>query len=211
MTLAMALPSALAVACAEPKAPTALEEAVGPWFNFTNGPANPGKSVVVRGTVPVLWIGTDEERDLVSVNGSVPLDPSESFSCGGPPDFDILAFQDVIASESVRSHSVMENPRQHIYPGIDNFFNQPTFCDALTQPRLAAGVGDYFRLTGNCVFGQCDKGADSFGWVAQGTLSDLVNGGLVRYTEEQRSVTAPGTGVFRVVVENIRLTPVGQP
>ena len=115
-----------------------------------------------------------------------------------------------MTSGRVVSHAIIENPTQHIYAGIENFFSQGSLCDALLLPRVAEGIGDHFRFNSNCVFGQCDKGARTDGWRAQGTL-DLVNGGQVRYTEEQRIVFNPQTGEFKVLLENIRLTPIGKP
>jgi len=53
-------------------------------------------------------------------------------------------------------------------------------------PRVAEGIGDHFRFNTNCAFvAPCDKPSGTDGWRARGTLTDLVNGGKVRYTEEQ--------------------------
>jgi hypothetical protein len=206
----------LVFACSEQNMPTALnDEELTPSFNFTNGPVHPGNSVVFRGTVPVFWIGTDPARDLVSVNGLGTHDPSQSLPCGGAVDFDIWEFQDALASGLLVSHAVIHDPTQHIYAGIANFFSQASLCDALLLPRVAEGLGDHFRFNDNCVFGVCDNGAPRNGWTqgwrARGKLADLVNGGQVRYTETQRVVYNVGTGQFRVLVENIRLTPIGKP
>jgi hypothetical protein len=206
------------VACGEvtePVAPEATElNPAAPAFNFSNGPAHPGNSVVLRGGVPVIWLGTDPARDLLSVNGLGALDPAQSWPCqfpaGEPPD--ILEFQNAVTSGAVRSHAVIENPTQHIYAGLANFGSQPTFCDALKLPRVAEGIGDHFRFDTSCSFvAPCDKGARTEGWRAQGTLTDLVNGGPVRYTEEQRVVFNLQTGELRILVEDIRLTPIGGP
>jgi hypothetical protein len=201
---------ALVFACSEQNTPTALnDEALTPSFNFTNGPAHPGNSVVFRGGVPVFWIGTDPARDLLSVNGLGTLDPSQGWICDGAEGFDIWEFQDAVTSGRLVSHAVIENPTQHIYAGIASFFSQASFCDALMLPRVAEGIGDHFRYNTNCW--TCDKRTGTDGWRARGKLADLVNGGQVRYTEEQRIVFKPQTGEFKVLVENIRLTPIGKP
>jgi hypothetical protein len=206
------------VACGEvtePVAPEATElNPSAPAFNFSNGPPHPGKSVVFRGGVPVIWIGTDPARDLLSVNGLGTLDPSQSWPCvfpaGEPPD--ILEFQNAVTKGGITSHAVMENPTQHIYAGLANFGSQPTFCDALKLPRVAEGIGDHFRFNTNCSFdAPCDRGVRTEGWRARGTLTDLVNGGKVRYTEVQRVHIDPETGDVKVLVENIRLMRIGKP
>jgi hypothetical protein len=79
-------------------------------------------------------------------------------------------------------------------------------------PRVAEGIGDHFRLNTSCSWiAPCDKGRITDGWRARGTLADLVNGGQVRYTEEQRYFFNPQTGELKILVENIRLTPIGKP
>jgi len=206
----------LLVACTDVQSPEIEQQ---PQFNFSNGPADPGNSVVGRNSFPTPFIGTDPVRDLVSVNGLGTLDPSQSWVCGGAEDFDIVEAQLVVSKQasddvSLRTLWVIENPTQHIYAGIDNFFSlllQNGFCDAVSLPRLAEGIGAEFRLTGNCLFNVCDQTAATGGVTAHGTLDDLVNGGKTNYSEEQRFVDNFDTGERRSLVENIRLTHIGKP
>jgi hypothetical protein len=182
-----------------------------PQFNFSNGPANPGNSVVFRGAGPAIWISTDPARDLVSVNGLGTLDPSQSFVCGGAEWFDIIEFQNAVTSRGLRLNAVVQNPTQHIYAGIANFFSQASFCDALSLPRVAEGIGDHLKLNDNCNGGGCDQNAATGSLRARGTLADLVNGGQMRYTEAQHFVFNFKTGEVKWVAQNIRLTSIGTP
>lgn len=197
----------LVVACTDVQSPAIDQQ---PQFNFSNGPPNPGNSVVLRGAGPAIWIGTDPARDLVSVNSLGTLDPSQSFVCSGTEGFDITEFQNAWSSGGKRLNAVVQNPTQHIYAGIANFFSQPSFCDALSLPRVAEGIGDFFRLGDNCN-GYCDQNVATGSIRAQGTLSDLVNGGQTHYTEVQRGLFNFNTGEVTWVVEDIRLTPIGKP
>ena len=173
---ALVLLTAFAVGCGEQKVPTAATEQVPEVsFNFLNGPANPGNSIVFRDGVPFLFLGVDPARDLVSLNGLGVLDPTQSELCVGGSTFDIIEFQNAITNGSFRDLGTYENPTQHIYEDAANFFSQATFCDAVSLPRVAEGIGDNFVTTDNCLFG-CARGANAFGWRAQGTLDDLVNG-----------------------------------
>jgi len=198
----------LLVACTDVQSPEIEQQ---PLFNFGNGPANPGYSVVSRGGFRNVFVGGDAARDLVSVNGLGTLDPSQSVFCNGTEGVDIVDYQLVRANESLRTVWVMENPTQHIYAGIENFRSQPTFCDALSLPRVAEGIGDEFRLTQNCLADVCDQTAATGGVTAHGTLDDLVNGGKTNYSEEQRFVVNFVTGETKWLAENIRLTHIGKP
>ncbi len=155
----------------------------------------------------------------MSVNGLGTLDPSQSVVCSGAEDIDIVEFQLVLSklasgNESLRTLWVIENPTQHIYAGIDNFFSvlsQLSFCDALSLPRVAEGIGDEFKLNDNCLFGVCDQTAATGGVRAHGTLDDLVNGGKTNYSEVQRFVVNFQKGEVKWLAENIRLTSIGKP
>ncbi len=197
----------LLVACTDVQSPEIEQQ---PLFNFGNGPAHPGYSVVSRGDFPNIFVGFDAASDLVSVNGLGTLDPSQSVVCSGAEGFDIVDYQLVWANGYLRTVWVFENPTQHIYAGVDNFRSQPTFCDAVSLPRLAQGIGDEFRLTGNCFADICDQTAATGGVTAHGTLDDLVNGGKTNYSEEQRFVVNFVTGETKWLTENIRLTPIGK-
>lgn len=207
--LAVAL-SFIVGACSEQNAPTATSEvSTPPSFNFINGPSTPGNSIVFRDGVPFLWLGTDPARDLLSLNGLGVLDPTLSEFCVGGSTFDIIEFQNVSDFRSVRDVGTYQNPTQHIYEGLANWFgtlNATGPCAAVSLPRVAEGIGDGFVTTDNCLFG-CAGGANAFGWRAQGTLTDPNAGGRVRYTEEQLAVFQAGTFVG-FVVENIRLRPI---
>lgn len=191
--------------CTDLQSPTLEQQ---PQYNFSNGPALPGVSVVSRSGNPAIWIAGDGARDLVSVNGLGTLDPSNSWPCSGTEPFDIIDVQYAFTSAGNRLNAVVENPTQHIYAGVANFNSQPTLCDALSLPRVAEGIGNHFRIDGTCS-GGCDQHVATGSVRAQGTLTDLVSGGLTRYTEEQRWVYNFSTGELKWVTENIRLTPMG--
>jgi hypothetical protein len=74
-------------------------------------------------------------------------------------------------------------------------------------PRLAQGTGN-FRYTNNDFAGG-GKGGNAFGWRAEGTLDDLVNGGRARYTEEQTALFLPDGTFKEFLVENIFLRHIG--
>lgn len=86
------------------------------------------------------------------------------------------------------------------------FFEQGP-CAALQLPRLAQGTGN-FRYTNNDFAGG-GKGGNAFGWRAEGTLDDLVNGGRARYTEEQTALFLPDGTFKEFLVENIFLRHIG--
>lgn len=98
---------------------------------------------------------------------------------------------------------------QHVYDLDEGggWFEQASLCDALQLPRLAQGTGS-FRYTDNDL-PVSGNGADAFGWRAEGTLEDVVNGGRVRYNEEQTALFLPNGDFKGFLVENIFLTPIG--
>lgn len=179
--------------------------------DFAQRPANSGPFIVryeSEGFLGDIFFGVDPVRELVSVNGLGALDPSQSTLCGGSATLDILNFQEISTPSGAVVRAVQgKDVTQHIYDlneggnWFDVFFGQSP-CAALSLPRLAQGTGN-FRLHDNDVEITGER-ANAFGWRAQGTLEDLVNGGRVHYTETQTAVQLRN-GTFRFLVEKILL------
>lgn len=123
-----------------------------------------------------------------------------------------MDFQEVFSpSGAVKFFADGQNVTEHVHDAGagGGWFNQASLCDALKLPRLAQGTG-VLHYTDNNFF-VTGKAPDSFGWRAQGTLDDLVNGGQVSYREEARLIFDQTSGSFKLFVDNIRLNSIGGP
>lgn len=209
--LAAVILTAFAMGCAAEQAPLEPDPALEPAFNLTNGPATAGP-FVIRSAGQFAWVATDPARDLVSINGLGAVDPASSVFCTGTGSSDVWSIQEVIVtlgsgSPTDRALLLGRNNTQHVYSGILAFYSEPDFCAAIQRPRLAQGRGNLSSFD-NGLWG-ADPGSHSFGWAAEGVLEDLVNGGQVHYSEEQRAVFLPD-GTFKGwLVENILLHHIG--
>jgi hypothetical protein len=206
------LGAALAVGCTDQNAPTQPAHTPEINFDFTNGPSTAGPWIVRFLAGDIAWFGNDPTNGLWSINGLGSLNPADSWFCSGG---DMISWSVQLLENPATFHSLLltrENT-QHIYgpefgaaafgPSCTTFPPDPCWCDAALLDRLAQGTGNFIANTTGT------PGAFTQGWRAQGTLDDPANGGKVRYTEEQRVIW--NRSGFRVVVENIRLTPIGKP
>lgn len=208
---ATAIFAAFALGCAAEEAALEPDQALGSVFDFTNRPAAAGPFVMRRAD-QFVWVGIDPARGLLSINGLGTIDPASSVFCTGTGSLDVWSLQEVVLelggdAPTVRGLLLGRENTQHVYGDVLAFLSEPDMCAAVQLPRLAQGRGN-FRVTDNDLFGG-GPGGNSFGWAAEGILDDLVNGGQVHYTEEQRAVWLPD-GTFKgFVMENILLNPIG--
>jgi hypothetical protein len=198
---------AVAVGCNEQNAPNDVLTEPSP--STSHAPANTGPVVVMFEDYWALLGNSNEEKTLVSVIGLGVMDPSESFVCDGTATPDVFSWQ--LLFEPSGPIGVLLKGSEvtvHVY-AYDDYFDQAntTNCDRVTSPLLALGTGN-FVINDNDVFLDGTR-VNSFGWRAQGTLTDLVNGGCARYTEEQRSIWMPGDDNNVFVARNIRLHHIG--
>lgn len=168
------------VACGqvtEPAAPEVTDSnPLAPAFNFMNGPANPGNSAVMRAGLVTAFLGRDPDRGLVSVNNLGADDVSSSVFCGGDVDREVVPVQYAFDGGLLKEHWRGVGVTQHIWTQ-DDF--DTDFCNL---PPLAQGRGNYTLLDNHGKHGR------SFGWTAQGMLTDPATGQRVHYSENQRAV-----------------------
>jgi len=216
-TILLGLGAGVQFGCTDHDTPTAPAR---PAYNFVNGPGNAGPYVVrVQGPFPpgfgYFLIGIDIARNRLSVIGLGSLDPAQSSGCKPDGAFSILDIQEVFTpSGAVKFLADGQTVTQHVYAldaggGWLDVWNNTGLCDALKLPRLAQGTGVFHYTESNLSLS--GKAPDSFGWRAQGTLDDLVNGGQIRYQEEARLIFDQKSGSFRLFLDRILLSPVGGP
>jgi hypothetical protein len=190
------LAAVLAMSCTEGTAPTGAAPSAS--FDFTNGPAEPGRSGLYRTADGFLEAVDDETNRLLSLHGL--QNTLEDLDCSDPStaEFDLIA--------------------QQIRPHAGDVFNALMKADAstvqiyswddldafgcLAEPIYRGTVS--FVRTDNNLGGTTGQRANSWGWTAQGELTDLVNGGTVQYNEVARFMISPDDE-FRVVVATIKI------
>lgn len=199
----VALAMAVFVAAACDEAPPATAPATippGPTLDVTNGPANPGRSHVVRVEDRFFFLGSDPDRDLLSLNGLGVEDPSVSLLCGGADQRDVMSIQFFFNDATLHGNVSGTDVTQHVW------------TDDVTRPVLDVICNDAPLATGEGTFRLVDAqelGVEGTrGWMAHGRLADPVTGQTVLYSENQRVVIQDGEA--RWLAENIRLRWVGK-
>ena len=194
MVTALAL--LVAAACDPAPTPTApAGTAPGPALNYINGPANPGRSHVMRLEDHFAFAGSDPDRGLLSANGLGVADPALSVFCGGGVPPEIMSIQFFFNDGTLHGNVQGTDVTQHVWA---DDVTRPVLDVICNDPPLAAGRGS-FRLIDAQEFGV----EGTRGWMAQGRLADPGTGQAVLYSEEQRVVLRDG--VANWLVENIRL------
>lgn len=192
-----ALALLVAAACdLTPPATAPAEPGPAPALNYMNGPANPGRSHVVRLEDHFAFVGSDPDRELLSANGLGVADPASSVFCGGAGLPDVLSTQFFFNDGTLHGNVQGTDVTQHVWA---DDVTRPVLDVICNDTPLAAGRGS-FRLIDAQEFGV----EGTRGWMAQGTLADPGTGQAVLYSEEQRVVIRDG--VANWLVENIRLT-----
>ena len=204
------LVASLAVGCTDETAPTAATEAVaGPSFNFTNGPDNPGASIVFR-------FDNIGGNFLLTTDGELFVRHFQSddiFFCGGSQGFPNWTFNDVwqffpefpaVFRELAKSGEIPV----FIYPP----FPGGDFCDFLANDWLYKGTHTLVNPDNNFFWFLGVGDQDSFGWSAHGFVEDP-SGNRFRYTEEFRIIVHgpccdPADFTINVAVANIRVHPI---
>ncbi len=194
----------LVTACDHPFEPTASPDTT---FAAARAPAAAGRVVRFRSGF-FAFLNFDESTNLSSVIG-LPDDPAASGVpfCGGPGDFEILDWQQVLhpaGSANTRNKAGAVNV--HVYDGTP--FNAALatgdLCAAVSLPRLAEGEAR-LQYTDND-FDVTGPRANSFGWRLHGVLAGPGTGGPARYLDRLQGVLRP-TGAFDFTVNEVRLTP----
>lgn len=194
-----ALALLLSAAC-EQEPPTApADPGPAPVMDFTNGPANPGHSHVLRVEDRFLFVGSDPDRELLSVNGLGVDDPASFVLCGGTGLPEVMSIQSFFNDATLHGNVSGTDVTQHVWAFDGTRDVLDLICD---DTPLAAGRGD-FRLIDAQEFGV----EGTRGWMAQGRLTDTGTGQTVLYSENQRVVIRDGQANW--VAEEIRLTWVG--
>jgi hypothetical protein len=163
---------------------------------------------VIRFSDQFAFFIVDSEHGLVSFHGT-----NLSFAqiCSGVPfEFDPLRIQ-FINTPTGAIHALFSGAEHHvvIYPA--NGWPNPEHiglgdCPALaTLPVLASGTAHLIRTDNDITV--AGRGADAFGWTAEGVLYGPT-GGKLRYSETVRALVEPGGGDVRTLELDIRLVPI---
>lgn len=203
----------LVIGC-EQSPPTAVPQ-VGPSFNFSNGPANPG--IVLRTDRNDFFFFVDDKSLLVAFGstGDGPF-PCATSTVLTPGDLqrivrDPSSGTDPDAFPELRLF-VADELFMFVYDwtGMPN----PFTCDfILNGPRIAEGTARLVN-TDNDFFAFLRDDAprtNSFGWQAHGTLQDLLNGGQVRFSGHVRIAFRPAEPDDEVLVVQDKVTLVPDP
>jgi hypothetical protein len=194
------LGAAVTLACSD-RAPQPL---VGPRpaFDFTNGPASPGESGILRFNDLWLEVISDPVAGFKTIHG---LPGSVDDFCDGLGAIDEASIQ-VKTQSAGEVNSLVFNHAQDVQvfayiPG--------RICLTLRGVTpVARGTVNWRRTDNNLTPTGTEGGrADSFGFTSEGTL-DAAGGGQVRYSDELRLVINPRTNELSVKVSNIGLTPI---
>lgn len=192
----MALALLLSAACDQVPPTVPADPGPAPVMDFTNGPANPGQSHVMRVEDLFVFVGTDPERDRLSANGLGVDDPASSIFCGGASLPEVMSIQFFFNDETLHGNVSGTDVTQHVWAFDGTRGVLDVICN---DTPLVAGTGN-FRLVDAQEFGV----EGTRGWMAQGELSDTGTGQTVLYSENQRAVIRDGH--VNWVTEEIRLT-----
>lgn len=191
----------LAVAsCTERTAPT---DATPPTsFGFINGPASPGNSGIFR--FQDTWIDAifDFDAGLLLIIG---LRNTVTDLCNDLGDADFMDFQ-LKPHDLGEQNSLIVNRNASVQILAIPAVSQGDFCaDFAGAPVLYSGTGSFHRTDNNLTPTGTEGGrANSFGFTSQGLLTDLVNGGTVRYSGAVRLLISP-KNEFKEVVSRITI------
>lgn len=185
-TFGAVLTAGLVCACGGAEAPTSVGAMFAtPTYNYTNGPAGPGASGVIRFTDGIGFFVTDYVRGFTAFHGSSTT--VAEFCSGTPPVPDDLSIQ-LIADPAGALHALFTAPDHHvqIYPA-----SPPGCAHWASLPLLAKGQARLIRTDNDLI----DAGprANAFGWQAMGVLTDPATGTPFQYSEIVR-VLVPTSG-----------------
>jgi len=157
--------------------------AVAPAFSFSNGPGTPGRSPVIRVEGRNAFFIVDDARGIMSFHGQ---NVTLAEFCAGERDFDTLNRQFIeVPSGSVVALFTSADHHVWIYPAA------PFDCAILPGlPLIASGDARLVR-SDNDLLGFGGPGANSFGWISTGVLSDAVTGAPRHYAETVRALIKP--------------------
>jgi hypothetical protein len=182
------------IACQNPATSTTAPEA--PALNFTNGPASPGNSGVMRFQSPELFGTFSDESGLVALHFS------ESFFCNGG-DLPVFEGQEVMTPAGiVRAITHVTDAPIYIYRAEDLDVPDDEFCSFVANGWVYQGTHDLI-LTGDFA----GRGP-TIGWSGHGDVSDH-DGAIFRYSEHQNAVVQKD-GTLKWLNENIRVHPTGK-
>ncbi len=186
-------------ACAptEPAAPVA--GGVGPAYGTSNGPANPGNSLVVRFDDEAFLVSVDPANDLVVRH----YNAEDIFFCGGSTGAAPAEAQLVLTPNAavygwktgevpVYVYRLSEVPPQVVSPQL---------CADLVDKWIYAGTHTLINHDNNLFFDPSRTNA--FGWNGNGTVYDR-NGAAYHYSELTHVVVDPSP--FRVIRTTYRLS-----
>lgn len=150
---------------------------------YANGPAHPGNSGVFRFNDQVGFFVTDLTSGLTAFHGTSTL--VAEFCSGIPLVPDPLTIQ-FVASPSGGLHMLFAKAEDH----VQIYAASPPGCPFWQSlPLLYSGTVRLVRTDNDLTLE--GRGADAFGWMATGTLTDHVHGGTVSYRETVRLVVGP--------------------
>jgi len=160
-------------------------------------PSQPGSSGVFRFQDGIGFFIYDFDHGLLSLHGSATLFTEICAGHTGPV-FELVNFQTIETASGLQWMFKDEAHPVQIYPAV------PFGCPSLAvTPRIAAGTARITRVD-NDLFGD-DRGMNASGWQASGALTDLANGGTVRYSEIVRVLFDPGSQDVKELQTQIRL------
>lgn len=199
-TLWLLVGMASVIACSERTEPDSAPPPV--TFGFINGPQSPGNSGIFRGEDFFFAVIADFEAGLVAVIG---LENTIAELCSEEGEFDLAALQ-LKPHEfgEVNSLITMQDAPVQVFAIPDN---PQGFCtDLAGAPVLYSGTASLQRTDNNFTETGTEGGrANSFGWSAQGVLTDLVNGGEVHFSGVRRFLISP-QDEFRQVLSKLTIT-----
>lgn len=212
------LAAVVAFGCSEQNGPTASDSVVrAPSFDFTNGPPDPGNSVVVRTSGGFNFLtSVDPDRGLVARH----YQADDAPFCGGGTPFPDWDFQDV-SHPSPLKNVIKELAKASdipllIYPFFDG--SKP-FCDFLREDWIYRGTHTLINTDNNFFWFTGTGGTNSFGWMSEAFVWDQ-DGNRYRYNETQRIIVQglccspfidpePEDFTRKVPVEAIKVHPIG--
>lgn len=151
---------------------------------FLNGPESPGNSGVFRFQDVFVVITTDPDRDVFAVHAQA----DDLFLCGGDSDFELSDIQFVENQETfIRMLLKLEDAPIFLYRNSDP---EPDLCKFLNENWLYNGTHSLVQTDNNLDAFLNDRGANSFGWAARGTVYDK-EGNRCKYHEHQNAVWSP--------------------
>ena len=172
-----------------------------PLFNFTNGPDNPGKSIVIRFQSHDVFGASDGAGVLIAFH--LASDAVGPFGCG-PADLPVFDTQFINTAAGIaRSITHVNDAPVYIY-------SFPNFLAALSGD-LCGFLADEWLYQGNhrlTLVGDFSAGGTTLGWSAHGNVFDP-SGDLFRYTEAQTAVVEKD-GTVRFLNEDIRVHRIGR-